>query len=75
MEGTSVDSWDSFRRGSFPSSYRASSTVTEEVLSDSSSSGIPRDGISTLAGCDFPNSALHHEQVSSNTKFKLWMIS
>nr|AAK43512.1 putative receptor kinase [Oryza sativa Japonica Group] len=72
MEGTSVDSWDSFRRGSFPSSYRASSTVTEEVLSDSSSSGIPRDGISTLAGCDFPNSALHHEQGDAGSNANLF---
>ncbi|XP_052134522.1 U-box domain-containing protein 33-like [Oryza glaberrima] len=69
MEGTSVDSWD---RGSFPSSYRASSTVTEEVLSDSSSSGIPRDGISTLAGCDFPNSALHHEQGDAGSNANLF---
>uniref|UniRef100_A0A0E0BDF2 RING-type E3 ubiquitin transferase n=1 Tax=Oryza glumipatula TaxID=40148 RepID=A0A0E0BDF2_9ORYZ len=72
MEGTSVDSWDSFRRGSFPSSYRASSTVTEEVLSDSSSSGIPRDGISTLAGFDFPNSALHHEQGDAGSNANLF---
>ncbi|XP_015697309.1 U-box domain-containing protein 33-like isoform X2 [Oryza brachyantha] len=73
MEGTSVDSWDSIRRGSFPSSYRASfSTVTEEVLSDSSSSGIPRDDISTLAGSDFPNSAPHHEQGDADSDANLF---
>ncbi|KAF0928610.1 hypothetical protein E2562_006051 [Oryza meyeriana var. granulata] len=76
MEGTSVDSWDSIRRGSFPSSHLASSTVTEEVTeevsSDSSSSGIPRDDISTLASCDFPNSAPHHEQGDRDSNANLF---
>uniref|UniRef100_A0A0D9XM60 RING-type E3 ubiquitin transferase n=1 Tax=Leersia perrieri TaxID=77586 RepID=A0A0D9XM60_9ORYZ len=72
MESTSVDSWDSIPRGNFPSSYRTSSTVTEELSSNSSSSGIPRDDISTLASCDFSNSAPHHLQGDTDSNTNLF---
>ncbi|XP_062206176.1 U-box domain-containing protein 33-like [Phragmites australis] len=60
-------SWDSVPRGSFPSSHQASSTVTDEGFSDSSSFSMPRDDSSEIlpsihAGRDLPNQASYHDQ-------------
>ncbi|KAL6642740.1 hypothetical protein ACP70R_020921 [Stipagrostis hirtigluma subsp. patula] len=48
LEDTSVHSWDSVPRGSFPNSHQTSSTVTEEMLSDSSPFSVPRDDASEI---------------------------
>ena len=68
IEDKAANSWDSVPRGSFPSSHQASSTVTDEGFSDSSSFSTPRHDATEIlptvhAGCDLQNPALYREQV------------
>lgn len=68
IKDDSANSWDSVPRGSFPSSHQASSTVTYEGFSDSSSFSTPsHDASETLPSVheerDHQNPASYHEQV------------
>ncbi|CAL4940500.1 unnamed protein product [Urochloa decumbens] len=74
IEDDIANSWDSVPGRSFPSSHQASSTVTDEGFSDSSSFSTPRHNASEIlpsvhVGCDLQNPASYHEQdvMNSNT--------
>ncbi|CAN6288856.1 unnamed protein product [Urochloa humidicola] len=74
IEDNIANSWDSVPGRSFPSSHQASSTVTDEGFSDSSSFSTPRHNASEIlpsvhTGCDLQNPASYHEQdgMNSNT--------
>ncbi|CAL4915441.1 unnamed protein product [Urochloa decumbens] len=72
VEDNIAHSWDSVPGRSFPSSHQASSTVTDEGFSDSSSFSTPRHNASEIlpsvhAGCDLQNPASYHEQDSMNS--------
>ncbi|PUZ40250.1 hypothetical protein GQ55_9G409600 [Panicum hallii var. hallii] len=73
IEDKSANSWDSVPIRSFPSSHQASSTVTDEGFSDSSSFSTPRHDATEIlpsvhAGCDLQNPALYREQAEKHQK-------
>ncbi|PVH32417.1 hypothetical protein PAHAL_9G395000 [Panicum hallii] len=73
IEDKSANSWDSVPIRSFPSLHQASSTVTDEGFSDSSSFSTPRHDATEIlpsvhAGCDLQNPALYREQAEKHQK-------
>ncbi|KAG2539540.1 hypothetical protein PVAP13_9NG480014 [Panicum virgatum] len=77
IEDKAANSWDSVPRGSFPSSHQASSTVTDEGFSDSSSFSTPRHDATEIlptvhAGCDLQNPALYREQDAMNSNIDIF---